>query len=260
MSAQRIFHIAVEPPEILETALVKQVAVILKSDVYEVRLLLTGKVPRLVAHMNNVGIAESTVKNLASLGLTAFVVDDSELRKPIVLSSEFRAYSIQLGEKQVKFFAKRGAEKIISSGDLFMILYGKVNIPETTMDAITKVKLNVPATLITGGIPILRRTEENVEHVSFQSEHFLYLYGQKSLEPEIEVFESSFDYTFMGSKMTPSSSENLRALFSELKKTFPNVIVDTRLAEIAPIVQGFELENACKLIVLCYRAKSGIKH
>jgi len=251
-------HVAVNPPEMLESSLVKKVAAIINNDFYQTRLLLSGRIPKLVAHLDSEEAVESILKKLSSLGLLAFAVDDSDLHNPLISMRVFKAHSLQFGEKQIEFLARNGSQKIFDGRDLYIILYGKMNIPILTKKTTTKMKLSVPSTVMTGGIPVWRRAEENVEHISLQTEYFIRLYGRVSLEPEIEISESSFDYAFLGTKKTPSSSENLRTLFSQLKKMFPDVIVDSKLTEGTPIIQGNELENTCKLIILCHHAESAI--
>jgi hypothetical protein len=76
MTGQRKMHIAINPPEVLETSLVKKVAAILNNDLYQTRLLLSGRIPKLVTHLNSEEAVESTVKKLSLLGLLVFVVDD----------------------------------------------------------------------------------------------------------------------------------------------------------------------------------------
>ena len=254
MTGHNIVHVALDPPELLEASLIKQVAVILNKDAYESRLLLSGRIPKLVAHFDTSEAAESTVKALTSIGLAAVTLADSELHKPPKSTTEFAAHSLSFGEGEVRFSAKNGMVKIINTEDIFLILYGKMRIPITTKGTRSKMKLSVPATLMTGGFPIWRKSEESVEDISFQTEYFVRLYDHFSPEPKIEVFESNFDYAFLGTKIAPSSSTNLRMLVLELKKMFPKAVFDSRLTDYTPITQGNEVELTCKLIYLCHRA------
>jgi len=256
MTDQKIVHVAINPPESIDTNVVKAAATILNREIYEVRLLLSGRIPKLVAHFDNSEAASIIAASLSSLGLLSFTVEDAELHVPVTSGIEFIAHSLQLENGQVKFLARNGTEKIITANKLFLILYGKMSMPITTMDKNVKMKINVPATLIAGGIPILRKSEENVEKLSYQTEYFVRLYGPVLSEPLIGVFESGFDYSFLEMKISPSSSENLKQLVLELKMEFPNAIIDSRLIEGAPVLQGGEMEDACKLIFLCERAKS----
>jgi hypothetical protein len=258
MTRHNIVHVALDPPEMFEASLIKQVAVILNKDAYESRLLLSGKIPQVIAHFDTGEGAQSIVKALKSLGLAAVALNDSELHKTPTSTMEFATYNINLGEGEVRFSAKNGAIKTINTKDMFLILYGKMRIPIITKGTRSKMKLSVPATLMTGGIPIWRKSEEGVEDISFQTEYFVRLYGWLTPEPKIEVFESKFNYDFLGARITPSSSTNLRMLVLELKKMFPKAVFDARLTEYSPAMQEDEIETVCKLIYLCHRARLNI--
>lgn len=58
MARNDIVHIAIAPPDMLEASIVKQVAAILNKDLYGTRLLLAGKIPRIVAHYQTTQLAE----------------------------------------------------------------------------------------------------------------------------------------------------------------------------------------------------------
>jgi len=247
-------HVALDPPELLEASLIKQVVVILNMDAYEARLLLSGKIPKLIAHFDTSEAAEATVKALTSIGLVAVTLADSELHKPSTFTTEFAAHSINFGKGEVRFSAKNDTVKIINADDIFLILYGKMRIPIITKGTRTKMKLSISSTLMTGGIPVWRKSEESIEERSFQAEYFVRLYDRFSQEPVIQIFESNFDYAFLGAKIAPSSSTNLRMLVLELKKVFLKAILDSRLTDYTPITQGNGMELSCKLIYLCHRA------
>ena len=48
-------------------------------------------------------------------------------------------------------------------------------------------ELNLPATLLTGGMPIRRKVEEKTREKSIQNEFFVRLYHRQSLEPDVEI-------------------------------------------------------------------------
>ena len=81
MVTNEIVHLAVASPDNIETSLVKEAALMLKKDPYETRMLLTGKLPKLIAHYQSVEEAATIARQLKTLGLVAFTVNDSELGK-----------------------------------------------------------------------------------------------------------------------------------------------------------------------------------
>lgn len=112
-------------------------------------------------------------------------------------------------------------------------------------------------------IPIWRRVKKKTKDVAVQSEGFVRLYDRMSPEPSVEVFQHSFDYSFLGTKMASSSLTNLSITTVELKNTSPEAVFDYRLKEVFGVympltTQGDEIEINCKLIYLCHKAASGL--
>ncbi len=80
---KQITHIAIVPPISTNVSLVAKVAGILKKDPCDTRLLLAGKVPKIISHCDDLQIAESIVQNLRQLGFKAFSIEDAELHQPV---------------------------------------------------------------------------------------------------------------------------------------------------------------------------------
>ena len=123
----------------------------------------------------------------------------------------------------------------------------------------TKMKLNVPITLLTGGIPVWRRVKEKTRDVAVQSVRFIRLYERSSMEPAIEILQYNFDYSFLGQKMTSSSLTNLGATAGKLRDAFPQAAFDDRLlksfaAGIPSASPQDGTEINCRLIYLYYQA------
>jgi hypothetical protein len=73
MDKKDISHVLISPPETLGVSLVKDVASILNKDPYEVRILLAGDIPKIIAHYPNTQEAESIVNRLKNVGVMALV-------------------------------------------------------------------------------------------------------------------------------------------------------------------------------------------
>lgn len=61
-----IFQVAVAPPAVVSSDLIEQTMSILKGDRYGTRLLLSAKIPKIVAHYQTAQAAESVVQKLDS--------------------------------------------------------------------------------------------------------------------------------------------------------------------------------------------------
>lgn len=261
MAGYDIVHIAVAPPDMLEMSLVKEVATILNKDSYEIRLLLAGKIPRIVGHYQTTPIAESVAQRLRVLGLVTILCSDSELRKPSV---SFRAHTLKLGEGEVIFCDKGGERRIIKATNVFLILKGTMRTYTEKEATKTAMKFSLPATVLTGGIPIWRRLKEKTKDLSIQTRSFVRLYDWISPDPSVEILQSDFDYSFLGAKMAPSSLTNLSTIIKELRNRLPQAVFDDRLTESFRVdvpftTPGDDIAINCKLIHLYHQAVSSLR-
>ena len=102
MAINNIARILVAPPDKLETNLVKEAALILNKDPYETRLLLSGKIPKLITYYPNLHEAESIANRLKALGLVAVVCSDKDLRE--APSTRFTARAMKFGDREITFW------------------------------------------------------------------------------------------------------------------------------------------------------------
>jgi hypothetical protein len=200
-----ITHIAVAPPDVLDTTLIGKVAVIIGKDLYNTRLLLTGKIPKVIANYASKDQADTVAQSLRMLGLMTIVFEDAELRKH---SNSFRAYTAEFGQSEI-LFGNRGGKTIkMGTDDAFIILKGIIRTHKDKEITTTKMKLNIPLTALSGGIPIMRKVKENAKEVTLREEYFLMFYGRNSTEPIVEILQNDFDYSSLGSQMGSSSIIN----------------------------------------------------
>jgi hypothetical protein len=260
MASYEIVHIAIAPPDLLAADLVNKVAVIINKDLYGTRLLLSGKIPRVVAHYQTFQAAESAAQSLRRLGLVSIVCQDSELRK--LSLTGFRAHSLMLGQGEVTFCTKGGEARTIKAENVFLILNGITQTRTEKEVTTTKMKFSLTSTLLTG-VPIQHKVKEKTMGTSVENEYFIRLYDRKSSEPDVEIFQYNFDYSFLGKKMAPSSLVNLNTTVTELRNTFPQAVFDDRLTKVFQVdapsgVVGDDTEVNCKLIYLYYQALGGL--
>jgi hypothetical protein len=109
----------------------------------------------LIAYYQTAEEAEPVAKQLKTLGLKAFIVNDSELtRSP---STRFNARALELGEQAVVFRDSNNRTLKMETKDVFLILKGKYQLSSDKAVTTTRMKFNLTATLVTGGIPIWKR-------------------------------------------------------------------------------------------------------
>ena len=260
MASYEIVHIAIAPPDLLEANLVNKVATILNKDLYDTRLLLTGKNPRIIAHYQTFQAAESAAQSLRDLGLVSIVCKDSELRK--LSLTGFKAHSLILGQGEVTFCTRGGEARTINAENVFLIIKGIAQTRTEKEVTKTKMKFSLTSTLLTG-IPIQRKVKENTIETSVQNEYFIKLYNRKSSEAIVEIFQYSFNYSFLGQKIASSSLMNLNTTVTELRNTFTQAVFDDRLTkafqlDVPSVVPGDDTEVKCWLIYLYHQALSGL--
>jgi hypothetical protein len=261
MVASDIVHVLVAPPDNIETNLVKEAAAIINKDPYETRLLLSGKIPKLIAHYQSTQEAELIAKRLKTIGLVAVVCSDTEFHKSH--SAGFKAYTLKLGDREVTFWDKGGQIKIIEPMNVFLILKGRHQTSINKEVTNTSIKFSLPATLLTGGIPVWRKVKETTKNTLIEEGYFVRLYDWISPEPVVEIFENYFDFSSLGSKLSPSSFANLNNIIAELRNAFPKAVFDDRLVQpletsMSSDTQWDDIELNCKLIYLYHQAVSSL--
>jgi hypothetical protein len=249
-------YVAGAPPKTLSEDLLKRVASLIGKEIVDTRLLLTGEIPRILASCSSTGTADSMAQSLRDAGLVAFVCRDSELRNR---PASFVAHTARSGEREVIFWDRRGGEVRVEAGDAFLIINGRLKSATQEKTSTTKMKLNVPATVLTGGIPIMRRVTKKTAQESFQAEDFVRIYDRRSSDPRIEMFQNHVDYAFLGPELTPSTPANFKIVVTKLREWFALAIFDERLTrhfktDVPAAGPKQALEINCKLIYLCHLA------
>ena len=260
MAGYEVVHVAVVPPSTLEEELIEKVAAVIGKNLYETRLRLTGKIPKIIANYDTMQQAELTSKSLRELGLVVIVFSDSELRKP---PQVYRAHSLKLEEQAIMFCDRSGQARRMEAREAFLILSGSMQTYTEAEVTKTTRKLNVTATLLTGGIPITKKVKEKTISKSFQTESFLRLYDRTSPELAVEISQHDFDYSFLGPEMVSSAAANFSIAIRKIREVFPQAIFDDRLIEpfkanMPATMAQDNIESNCKLIYWYHQAVSGL--
>jgi hypothetical protein len=259
MAEYEVVHVAIAPPATLEEELIKKVAGIVAKNPYETRLRLAGKIPKVIANYATIQIAESTARSLRELGLVVIVCTDSELRKS---SQIYRARTLKFEEQAVLFWNRSGQQRRMEASEVFLIISGRMQTYTETEVTTTARKLNVAATLLTGGIPITKKVKEKTMDKSYQTESFVRLYDRTSSESIVEILQHDFNYSFLESEMASSSVKNFNTTVKKIRGAFPKAIFDDRLVEpfganIPATMPQDNIEMNCKLIYFYHRTMSG---
>lgn len=262
MAEYEVVHVAVATSAAPDEALIKKVSEIISKNLYETRLRLTGKIPKIIANYDTVQRAELTAQSMRELGLVAIVFSDSELRKPW---PTYKVHNLKFEEQAITFCDRSGQLRRVEATEAFLILSGRMEVYTEKELTKTVKKLNVPLTLLTGGIPISKKVKEKTLSKSFQNESFLRVYNRTSPELAIEILQHDFDYSFLGTEMVSSSAVNFGIAIRRIREALPQAIFDDRLMEpfganITATMAQDNIESNCKLLYWYHQAvrKAGI--
>lgn len=259
-AGHEVVHVATAPPAVLDEELVKAVAAIVNKSLYETRLRLTGKIPKIIANYDTMLKAELTAKSLKGLGLVVIVFSDSELRKSPQI---FKAHSLKFEEPAIMFCDRSGQAKRMEASEAFLILSGRMQTYAETEVTKTVRKLDVTATLLTGGIPVTKKVEKKTTKTSYQTESFVRLYDRVSMGSVVEILQHDFGYSFLGVEMASSAVANFGIAIRKIREAFPQAIFDDRLIEplranVPAATAQDNIEASCKLIYWYHQAVSGL--
>jgi hypothetical protein len=251
-----VAHVVLAPPKTLNEDLLKKVASLVGKDIVDTRLRLAGKIPRIIASYPDADTADSIAQGLREAGLAAFVGRDSELRSR---TAGFMAHTMRAGEKEVIFRDRRDGEVMVEAADAFLVIRGRIPSAPQKKAQTTKMKLNISATLLTGGLPVMRRVTEKTAQESFQAEGFVRIYDRKSSDPRVEMTQNHIDYSLLGPELTPSTPANFNIVLTKLREWFPLAIFDDLLirsfkANVPAAGPEEALEINCKLIYMYHLA------
>ena len=203
-------------------------------------------------------MANVAVHLLEELKLVAFVVTESELRRPV--SPGLIARSIKIESDRVVFMSRDGRIESLDDHDVSLILTGRRTrlVGEVPIET-SKMKVNVAATLLTGGVPIMKRVASKTQEPQKMTEQFIRLYRKESDIPAVEIRQFDFDYSFLGEKMSLTATGNIASTVLVLRQAFSSAhfneaMVSGFVAEPHKLSGIDPVEQNCLLLARYYRA------
>ena len=122
MEKSGVVYLALVPLVAPETGVITEVATIIGKEPYGTRLLLAGKVPKIVAHYEGKQTAESVAQRLRDLGLVPLLCTESELCRS---SEGFIPHTLEVGQGYVLFYDRGGQTREMKSREVFLIIKGR---------------------------------------------------------------------------------------------------------------------------------------
>jgi hypothetical protein len=223
--SQGPLHVAVVPPNWTDPERIQAVASIIKKDLYGTRLLLAGKIPRVIATYPEINLAQITAQSLLNLGSIVKICRDLDLRRQPTLV----ARSLIFSDSETEFVDGKGKSAKFLKDDVLLLVTGEVEIREDKEVTKTSSKLNLPVTLLTGGIPVRRKVYDKIVQTITHTERFAMIYSKEALQASIELRQNDFDYSCLGPETAASSLVNFSKIVTKLKQAYPNAAFDDSL-------------------------------
>ncbi|AKG52719.1 hypothetical protein DGWBC_0026 [Dehalogenimonas sp. WBC-2] len=212
-----------------------KVAAVLKREPSDTRLLLAGKIPKIIAHYDDNAAAESAVEGLKSLGLTAMAIGDEELHQSV---PGFETRNLELMPREIIFRDGAGHEKRIGADDIFLIIEGIIHTRTETSGTRQSRKLNIAGTLLMGGLPVFSKVNEPTTGQTVNTEPFIRLYPKAPGGIIVEISRSNLtSYTFLGTGKQGSSYVNFENTVLKLRELCPAAVFDNRLMKVSAAVE-----------------------
>ena len=260
MADREVVHVAVAPPANPDAGLVASVATVINKSPYDTRLLLAGKIPKIIAHYPSLETAQAIVQTLRGLGLMAIACKDSEICQSL---PGFRTHTLEFRDKEVIFRDIAGSEKSIKENSVFLILEVITETAIEKMQPVETKKLSLTKTLFAGGVPMWQKVNEKTTAQPIQTEHFIRLYDQKSPNPVVQLYQDEMNYLFLGTNRDVSSRKNFSAVILKIRELFFQAIFDDKLAKpfatTAYSNQAWkDVETNCRLIFWFHSLSNGL--
>jgi hypothetical protein len=191
---------------------------------YEARQRMVGGGPAVVASFADMQQALVLERKLSQRGIATLVVDVSDVRgrgghcnvRRFVLGGW--SLSVDMGDGQ-------GTEILYE--DIEIILPCTSIIERSETKTVTERKISIGKTLLSGGIPMMKKVERKEEVKTEEREKVLFLYAGN--RPPVVFRQNAMAYDGLGTAMKMSREMNFTYLMSELRRLASGAVYDERL-------------------------------
>lgn len=204
--------------------LIQALAGALGITAYEARQRMIGGGPAVVASFADPLLARALVKKLNQCGIDTLVVDATAVRSG---TGRFIVRRFALGAWSLRIETTDGQRAEIPCEEIDLILQLTSIVGTYETKTVTERKLNIGMTVLSGGIPITKKTNRREEVSTEEREKVMYLYAGR--RPPFVFSQNSMSYEGLGSAMKLSRELNFSHLMNELRRLCPGAVYDDRL-------------------------------
>ena len=244
----------------------------------DVRLRLTGTLPRVLLSDTNVEHVRALAAELEQHGFVTLVCDPAQapadanriVARQLELSPG-GLVAIARGAAGPRSGAERSAQDGIErslvrhpvAGDAIALLQRGFRF-STTRETITtsERKMSLGRVMLSGGLLMSKAVKKTSVQVS-ESREAMLLVQRHDGQPEIVLYEQQLDYHFLGARMQPAAHANLMLTLEHIRAMAPRAPLDARVAQAAfvqrlePVAVGDPLDLALHLVWLAHRRQAG---
>ncbi|HEY6837183.1 MAG TPA: hypothetical protein VI389_00435 [Geobacteraceae bacterium] len=206
--------------------LAQALAAALGLTAFEVRQRLIGGGPAVVARFADAHQAEALAATLRRCGVAALVVDVDEVRGR---GGRFVVRRFELDAERLFLESVSGESAAIPYGEIELLLLAMGITSQTETATVTERKFSLGATIMTGGIPVMKKVEREEEVRGEEREKALFLYAGS--HPALVFRQSGMSYDGLGPAMKQSRELNFTHLVAELRRLAPRAAYDERLQQ-----------------------------
>jgi hypothetical protein len=243
-----------------ETAeMTRTLADTLGLTVFELRQRMIGGGPAVVASFADPDQAEVLAAKLTKAGVATLVVDTGAVRGKAAGQVIVHRFVLQEGALQIE--ADDGQRAGIAYGEIDLLLPGTCISGHEETKTVTERKFNLGGTILSGGIPIMKKVERREVVATEEREKVLYLYAGN--RPPVVCSQNGMLYDGLGAAMKLTREMNFAWLLNELRRLSPRAIHDDRLLKrteqirlLGP-VQSLENGFALAVEILARSLRSG---
>jgi hypothetical protein len=188
------------------------------------RLRAPGPTPRIVAVFSDPAPAKRLVTELKKKGFSALQLGDTEFGTG---NGQFAVKRFLLGEDRLAFESKEGEKKVMTYGDIRILIRGTAVSSSNEVETVKERKFDLGKAIMTNGLILTKKTTKTSQTTVETREGLLNLYTASA--GPIVFLESDLSYDSLGSKLQPSRAANFNRLVAELRRKTPDARYDDSL-------------------------------
>jgi hypothetical protein len=185
---------------------------------------MTGGGPAVVASFADPQLALTLAEKLNQSGIATLVVDATAVRGR---SSHFIVRRFELNEWSMRIETSDGQQAEIPYAEIGLLLPATSIVGISETKTVIERKLSIGKTILSGGIPMTRKLEQQEEVTTEERKKVLYLYAGK--RTPVFFSQNGMTYDGLGAAMKLSRELNFTHLISELRRFCPGADYDDRL-------------------------------